>query len=397
MRDAIQASPLAPVETAGLRARLAPATVGALLAWGAVLIYAASNSIVTLLVGIGAQNTLPGGHNAITYANLLVLGSIISLGPIALLYRRDLTRANLRRLTRRDWRILMLSAVLSSALTPGLFFYALEHTTVTNVVLIGRIEPPLFLLATWLFLKERLNPYALLAGLIALAGAIVIIGAGHEGGFTFGKGEIATIAATLSFIASTLVTRVGLRDVPVGIFSTFRTVIGTAVYVALTLWLRGSAPFQGILSPVLWNWVWLYAGIVIVVGQLVWTLALKHARADDVSLATSFSPLAAIFFAMLLLGEVPGPGLLPGAMIIVLAIVIGQYGRRGEPTPAHPQLFASLPVTPRPAHRIATRQIEFNSDEPTRVDAWPTWRGGTGDAGGAPPTQQVRRARWRRR
>ncbi|WP_272008126.1 DMT family transporter [Roseovarius sp. ZX-A-9] len=398
MRDAIQIGPLAPAAPArAFGVRLSPAAFGALLAWGAVLIYAASNSIVALLVEIGAANTLPGGRNAITYANLLVLGSIISLAPIALLYRRDLTRANLRRLTRHDWRILLLSAVLSSALTPGLFFYALEHTSVTNVVLIGRIEPPLFLLATWVFLKERLNPYALLAGLVALGGAALIIGAGHQGGFTFGKGEVATVAATLSFIASTLVTRTGLRAVPVGIFSTFRTVIGTAIYVLLTVWLRGSAPFQDILSPVLWSWVWLYAGVVIVAGQLIWTLALKHARAEDVSLATSFSPLAAIVFAMVLLGEAPGPGLLPGAAIILLAIVIGQRGRQDAPEPLCPQLCASQPESPRPALRPPVAQIEQGPDTLPRIAAWPTWRGGTSDAGGAPPTQQTRRARWRRR
>jgi len=50
-------------------------------------------------------------------------------------------------MTGRDWRMLTLSAFLSSALTPGLFFYALAHTSVTNVVLVSRIEPPLFLLA----------------------------------------------------------------------------------------------------------------------------------------------------------------------------------------------------------------------------------------------------------
>ena len=47
----------------------------------------------------------------------------------------------------------------------------------------------------------------------------------------------------------------------------------------------------------------------------------------DVSLATSFSPLAAILIAMVLLGEDPGPGLLPGGAIILLAIGLGQFGR----------------------------------------------------------------------
>lgn len=307
------------------------AALGAMAAWVAVFIYAASNSIVTLLVNIGEANPLAGGGNAITYTNLYLIGSLLSLLPMVLLYRRDLTRAKLRRLTPRHWRLLIVSAILSSVLTPGLFFYALEHTTVTNIVLVGRIEPPLFLLATWLLLRERLNPWAMLAGLIALAGAIVVIGTGSNAGmFTLGKGEVATVAATLSFIASTIVTRAGLRDVPIGIFAVFRTVIGASLYFLLVAALFGPTQFQGIFEPVVWQWVWVYAFIVIVLGQIAWNYGLKHARAEDVSLATSFSPLAAILIAMILLGEDPGPGLIPGAAIILVAIAIGHFGRNAD-------------------------------------------------------------------
>ena len=129
-------------------------TMGAGFAWIAVLVYASSNSIVTLLVDIGRANPVAAGRNAITYCNLLFLGSLISVIPMIAIFHRDWTRKNLRRLSRRDWGILTVSAFLSSAVTPGLFFYALEHTTVTNVVLIGRIEPPLFL-ARCMALSQR--------------------------------------------------------------------------------------------------------------------------------------------------------------------------------------------------------------------------------------------------
>ncbi len=302
------------------------ATLGALAAWVAVILYAASNSIVTLLVDIGQMHPVTAGRNAITYTNLYLLGSLISLVPLLLLYRRDLTRINLRQLTRRHWSLLTVSAVLSSVLTPGLFFYALEHTTVTNIVLVGRIEPPLFLLATWFFLRERLNPWSMLAGIVALVGAIVIIGAGSDA-VSFGKGELATIAATLSFIASTIVTRAGLRDVPIGIFAIFRTIIGAGLYFTLVSAIFGVQQFQDMFEPIVWQWVWLYAIVVIVLGQVAWNFGLKHARAGDVSLATSFSPIAAIMIAMVLLGEDPGPGLIPGGVLILIAITIGHLGR----------------------------------------------------------------------
>lgn len=302
--------------------------IGAACAWLAVLVYASSNSIVTMLVEIGKQNRVDGWRNAITYCNLLFLGSLMSILPMVLIFHRDWTWANLSKLTKRDWGLLTVSAFLSSALTPGLFFYALEHTTVTNVVLVGRIEPPLFLLATWLFLNERLNPWAMWAGLIALVGAVVMISMrGNDALFRFGSGELATIAATLSFIASTIVTRTGLQGVPLGIFSIYRTILGTIIYFFLAMYIFGPKHFQDLFQPVVLKWTWIYALVVIVIGQFSWNLGLKYARSGDVSLATSFSPLAALIFAMILLGEDPGPGLLPGGAIILAAIAIGQFGR----------------------------------------------------------------------
>ncbi len=316
------------------RPALSYAAFGAAFAWVAVIIYASSNSIVTLLVDIGRANRVDGWRNAITFCNLLFWGSLISLVPMVLLFWRDWTFENLRKLSSRDWGMLTVSAFLSSALTPGLFFYALEHTTVTNVVMFGRIEPPLFLLATWLFLKEDLNPWAMLAGLIALVGAVLIIGMrGENELYKFGKGEMATIAATVSFIASTLVARVGLQGVPLGIFSIYRTILGTVIYFFLAIYLFGPKHFQDLFAPVVLKWVWIYAVIVIIIGQFAWNLGLKYARSGDVSLATSFSPLAAIVIAMLLLGEDPGPGLIPGGLIILFAIAVGHYGRKFQQKP----------------------------------------------------------------
>ncbi len=300
--------------------------LGAGLVWIAVLIYASSNSIVSLLADIGREHPVMG-RNAITLCNLLFLGSLISLVPMVFMFWRDWTRENLQKLSRKDWIILTISATLSSAVTPALFFLALDYTSVTNVVLIGRIEPPLFLLATYFFLKEQLDPWAMAAGLIALMGAIVMIVMNDGGSFTFGKGEIAAAVATISFIASTLVSRVGLQGIPLGIFSIYRTVLGTIIYYWLAIYLYGPLHFQDLFSGVVLKWVWVYAIIVIIIGQFAWNLGLKNARSGDVSLATSFSPVAALVIAMVLLGEDPGPGLIPGGVIIFVAIAIGQFGR----------------------------------------------------------------------
>ncbi|MEL7253701.1 MAG: DMT family transporter [Pseudomonadota bacterium] len=294
---------------------------GAALAWIAIVIYASSNSIVALLLDIGEQSLVTNGYNAITHSNLLVLGSLLSIPVLVGLYRHDLTRAKVSALTGRDWKVMTLAAVLSSALTPGLFFYALAHTSVTKVVMIGRIEPPLFLLAAYFLLNERFSPRVLTASIIAAFGAFVII-AGCDGTGTvhFGAGEWAAVGGTVSYVASTLVTRRGVQSVPMGLFFVYRTGLGCAVYVAVVCTVFGPQAFANILSPVLWSWIWIYAGLALVLAPIVWSLALKHAKSDDLTLASSFAPLAGVIFAIVLVGEAPSDGLVLGSAIILLSI-----------------------------------------------------------------------------
>lgn len=301
------------------------AKIGAVFAWLGVLTYASSNSIATLLVEIGEANPIIDGRNAITFANLLLLGSLISLVPLAVLFGKDVTRANVKALSKKDWVSLNMSALLSSAITPGLFFFALEHSNVTNVVLISRVEPPLFLLAAFVFLKERLDVRALWAGCVALLGAMIMISLRDQNGYSsFGLGEMAAAGATISYVASAVVARRALRNIPMGIFSIYRAAVGTALYFILVSAIQGPQTFQDIFAPVLLQWVWLYAVPVIVFAQIAWFVALKYAHSGDVSLATSFSPLAGILFAMLILGENPGPGFVPGSVLILLAIAMAQ-------------------------------------------------------------------------
>ncbi len=301
---------------------------GVALCWIAVFIYAASNSVVLLLLEIGEENPV-GGHSVITFSNLFVLGSLISLVPMAFFYWRDWTLENLKRLRFKEWVLLSVATGLSSALTPALFFVALENTSVTNVAIVGRIDPPIFMLAAVLFLKEKIDLWALLGAIIILFGATLIL-AFKDGGDVqpFGIGELAAAVATLSFTASTIITRATLKHVPLGVFSIFRTVVGTLVFFLYGILFSGHHEFHAMFQPVVLTWIWVYAILIICVGQFAWIYGLKQAKAGDVALATSFSPLAAITIAVILLNEDPGPGLVPGALIMIMGIGVAHFGRR---------------------------------------------------------------------
>ena len=301
---------------------------GAVLAWIAVLIYASANSIVLTIIDIGANNPV-NGYNVITFCNLLFLGSLISLIPMLFFFHKEWTKENLVSIKRGDWVAMTISAILSSALTPTLFFFALEFSSVTNVVLIGRLEPPLMLLLSVVILKVAFDRWAFIAAVIALIGAIIIITQRGEGGsFEFGKGEFAALFGILSFVASNILTKKKLNDVPFGIFSIYRTALGTTIYFTWALYLFGPDHFDDVFEPIVLKWTLVYALIVIIGGQFAWNMALKKARSSDMTLATSFTPVASITIAMILLGEDPGDGIYLGGTIIITGILLGLWGRR---------------------------------------------------------------------
>jgi drug/metabolite transporter (DMT)-like permease len=61
---------------------------------------------------------------------------------------------------------LVVIAILAGAIAPELIFAALDNTNITNVVLIGRLEPPIALaLGVWL-LRSLVRPWTVAGSLI---------------------------------------------------------------------------------------------------------------------------------------------------------------------------------------------------------------------------------------
>jgi len=300
---------------------------GILFVWGAVITYAASNSIVAILTEIGENNPIDG-KNPISFCNILFVGNLVALIALLGIFGRSWTRRNIAALGLGDWIGLTLSAGLASAVAPGLYFYAIEHTQVTNVVLVGRVEPVLILVLSVILLGERLNRWALTGALIALVGAgLVVLRQGEGAELGLGGGELAALGASLAFTTSTIFSRLYLRHISLGVFMIYRTALGTLFFVVAGLYIFGLDHFQHLFAPIVWQYVAIYGAIVAVGGTLLWNLGLKYSRSGDISLATSFSPVAGVFFAIVLVGEPVTTELIVGGAIVLVGIVVGQFGQ----------------------------------------------------------------------
>lgn len=297
-----------------------------------MLIFGASGAVTRKLTEIGAQHLIDN-RNPISLCNVLFVGNLCALILLILIYGRQWNKATLNQLSRKDWVSLTAVAILSGALAPGLIFQALALTGVNNVILVGRLEPPLSLaLSVWL-LKERVNIWEFMGAIAAFAGVIltIILQPPGEtmmkmGGFGLGVGELLAAAGSVAIAASTIIGKKHLSQIPLGIYSIFRTALGTVIFFLIALVLYGSDHFADVLSPFLWQWMFLYGGLIVVVGQSFWIKGLKTSTVSTASLIGSFGPIIGILAAYLILGEAPTLPQYIGGSLILVGIFLGQVG-----------------------------------------------------------------------
>ncbi|MBD0266440.1 MAG: DMT family transporter [Tolypothrix sp. T3-bin4] len=300
--------------------------------WLAMLIFAASGAVTRKLTEIGAEHFI-GERNPISLCNVLFVGNLCALILLILIYGRQWNKATLKQFSRTDWVSLTIVAILSGALAPGLIFQALALTGVNNVILVGRLEPPLILaLSVWL-LRERVNIWEFIGAIAAFVGVIltIILQSPTEaminmGGFGLGIGEILAALGAVAIATSTIIGKKYLSQIPLGIYSIFRTALGTVIFFLIALVLYGSEHFADVLSPFLWQWMFLYGGLIVVLGQSFWIKGLKTSTVSMASLVSTFSPIAGILSAYLILGEAPTLPQYIGGSLILVGIFLSQLG-----------------------------------------------------------------------
>jgi drug/metabolite transporter (DMT)-like permease len=302
--------------------------------WLAVLIFGASSAVTRKITEIGAENFV-GGRNPISLCNVLFVGNLCALLVLIVIYRHQWNQSTLRQLSRREWVSLVIIAILSGALAPGLIFQALASTPVTNVVLVGRLEPPLTLALSIWFLRDRVNGWRIAGAIAAFIGVAltILLQPAKEplmswAGFHIGLGEALAALGAVTLSASTIIGKRQLSKVPLGIYSIVRTGLGTLIFFIVALVLYGHNHFANAFSPFLWQWMLLYGSVIVVVGQSFWVTGLRASSVATASVIGSFTPIAGILAAYLILGEVPTRAQYMGGSVILLGLFLSQF--RGQ-------------------------------------------------------------------
>lgn len=297
----------------------------------AVLIFASSSSVTKKIVEIGQEHAI-NGRNPISLCNVLFVGNICALGLMILIFHQDWKSDILKNITSKDWLSLTIIGILSGAIAPALIFSALERTNVANIVLIGHLEPILTLvLGIWL-LGSQVNLWTIVGSLISFLGVIITAFLGSleqtttMTGFNIGIGELLVAIAAVIASISTIMDKLKLESIPLGIIMIYFNILGTVVFFIIANLLYGPNHFVEILSPFLWQWMLIYAAIIVVMGQLCWLTGLKKATSTELNLASLLNPIIAILMAYLILGEVPTLAQYLGGSLLLLGVILSFIG-----------------------------------------------------------------------
>ncbi|MEA5509657.1 DMT family transporter [Crocosphaera sp. UHCC 0190] len=300
-----------------------------------IIIFGLASPVTRKLIDLGKQHLIDG-RNPISFCNLLFVGNLSALLLLIFIYGRQISWQIFKQFTLKDWFGLISVGIFSGALAPALGFLALDLTSVNNVILIGRIEPPLTLTLSVLLLKARINYWVGCGSLISFLGVLSIVWLQSSdetismmgGKLEIGTGELCAVLGAISVSIANLISKVSLNKIPLGSFTIIRNILGTIIFFVIVVKLYGLIHFTDVFSPFLWQWMLIYGAIIVVAGQLCWFMGLKSTKAADVSLATSFSPILGIIAAYLILGEIPNTSQYIGGTIIMMGIMLTQIGVR---------------------------------------------------------------------
>ncbi len=304
----------------------------------AIIIFGASNSITKQLTEIGAAK-FPG-ENPISFCNVLFVGNICALLILIIIYRKQLKPHELKQFSNQDWATMLTVAFLAGAFSPAASFEALSRTMINNVILIGRIEPPLTIALAIFLLGERVNKWKITGAIISFAGVILIIVLQSLGDNSntvsstkmigINSGEILAAIAAIATAISNTISKARLHRIPVGLFNIVRNGFGGFIFFFAAIYFYGSSHFMDLLSPFLWQWMLIYSAFIVVIGQILWLKGLSKTTSSDASIASALNPIAGVIAAYLIVGEKPTIAHYIGGSIILVGIILSQAGNKQE-------------------------------------------------------------------
>jgi len=217
----------------------------------------------------------------------------------------------------RRWLVGSIVGGLLFGVHQWLFFSSLKATSVSDVSIIGALQPALVLLVAGPMFGERVGSMALAWSVVALFGTALVVVGGHGLPGWSAHGDLLAAGNLFVFTAYFLASKRIREDVGATAYVVGMTTVSGLVIAAVCL-----ATGQDVASPQPSDWPSLF-GLALLSGTLGHVLlnwAHPHASAFVVSILLLGVPVLATAGAALFLGEVPSRMQVAGGALVLLSI-----------------------------------------------------------------------------
>ncbi|WP_017998647.1 DMT family transporter [Paracoccus sp. N5] len=237
------------------------------------------------------------------------------------------------RLSRAEWRTVIVFGLCQNALYLGLNWVAMQHVEASAAAIIASMMPLLVAFLGWLLYAEKLRPMAV-AGLVAgVIGVGLVMGVRLRHGLDI-PGLLLCLGGVVALTFATLAARGAGGSRNMMMIVGLQMAVGAAallVPAALLEWGR----------PVLWSgtlvWSFVYTVIAPGIGATwLWFLLVNRVGAVRAATFHFLSPLFGVAIAAALLGERFGASDVLGAGIVAAGILMVQLARIPGAVPAQP-------------------------------------------------------------
>lgn len=197
------------------------------------------------------------------------------------------------------------------------YIFGVQHTSVANVVFTFAATPFIAGLLGWLALGERVAPRTMVAIGAGLAGVLVMVGDGLDGGSWLGN--LFALAAACSFATMlVLLRRAGRSDMLPG------SLWGAIVSLAVGALLAGDLA----LSAGDLFWCAAFGTVNMTLGLILLTQGARYLPAAEAALLSLTESVLAPLWVWLAFAEMPGPLTLAGGAVVLVAVIWRVAGER---------------------------------------------------------------------
>lgn len=235
------------------------------------------------------------------------------------------------RLSRAEWRTVIVFGLCQNALYLGLNWVAMQHVEASAAAIIASMMPLLVAFLGWLLYSEKLRPMAVVGLVAGVIGVALVMGVRLRHGLDI-PGLLLCLGGVVALTFATLAARGAGGSRNMMMIVGLQMAVGSAALLIPALVMEAG-------RPVAWSgmlvWSFLYTVVAPGIGATwLWFLLVNRVGAVRAATFHFLSPLFGVAIAAAMLGERFGASDVLGAVIVAAGILMVQLARIPAPDQA---------------------------------------------------------------